>query len=156
MSTSNTHQIDLESLSPDERAIAEIELEMTGAQGVEGITRTWDDEVVYFDFAPKEIVGHAAATAEIAEQFTRVTNLRTKIVRMKIRAEGNLGYAFSTQNFVADTQNGDAELSFIFRETDVFEKKDGDWRLVHQHLSAPVDLATGTVVLTTEDPLVTE
>jgi ketosteroid isomerase-like protein len=156
MTTSHVHEIDLESLSPDERAIAEIELEMASAQGVEGITRAWDDNAVYFDFGPKEIVGKAAATAEIDAQFKYVTNLRTKIVRIRIRADGDVGYAFSTQHFIADGQNGGPDCSFIFRETDVFERQDGQWRLVHQHLSFPADLTNGTVVLGTADPLVTE
>lgn len=33
-------------LTPDEIAIAEIEREMASAQAVEGVTRTWDDDVV--------------------------------------------------------------------------------------------------------------
>ena len=35
--------------TPDEIAIAEIEREMASAQAVEGVTRTWDDHVVYYD-----------------------------------------------------------------------------------------------------------
>jgi len=133
-------------LTPDETAIAEIEREMASAQAVEGVTRTWDDNVVYYDIQPRSVVGKAAAVAEIAEQFRGVKNLRTKILQLTVHAEGNIGYAFSTQNFIADATNGGPELNFIFRETDIFVKKEGQWRLVHQHLSVPIDFASGRAV----------
>lgn len=63
-----------------------------------------------------------------------------------MHAEGKIGYAFSTQNFIADVTTGGPPLNFIFRETDIFVKKDGQWRLVHQHLSVPIDLASGQAV----------
>jgi len=133
-------------LTADETAIAEIEREMASAQGVEGVTRTWDDHVVYYDIQPHHIVGKAAVVAEIAAQFQGVKNLRTKIVQLTVQAEGNMGYAFSTQNFIADATNGGPELNFLFRETDIFVKKEGQWRLVHQHLSVPIDFASGRAV----------
>lgn len=136
--------------SRDEAAIAEIEREMASAQGVEGITRTWDDNVVWYDLLPAEVVGKKAATARTAEQFAAISNIRTKILRMTVHVNGNMGYAFSTQNFISDIKGG-GEFNFIFRETDIFEKKNGKWRLVHQHLSVPADLATGRAVITAED-----
>ena len=53
--------------TPDEIAIAEIEREMASAQAVEGVTRTWDDHVVYYDIQPGGAVGKEAATALIGK-----------------------------------------------------------------------------------------
>jgi hypothetical protein len=55
-----------------------------------------------------------AATATIAEQFRGVKNLRTKILQMTVHAEGNIGYAYSTQNFIADVTTGGPALNFIW------------------------------------------
>jgi ketosteroid isomerase-like protein len=140
-------------LTPDETAIAEIEREMASAQAVEGVTRTWDDDVVYYDIQPGGAVGKEAATAVIAEQFRGVKHLRTKILQMTVHVEGTIGYAFSTQNFISDVTTGGPGLNFIFRETDIFVKKDGKWRLVHQHLSVPVDFASGRAVFSSQEPL---
>ncbi len=139
--------------SRDETAIAEIEREMASAQTVDGVTRTWDDKVVWYDIQPSGAVGKEAATAVIAEQFRGVKNLRTKILQMTVHAEGNIGYAFSTQNFISDVTTGGPALNFIFRETDIFVKKRGKWRLIHQHLSVPVDFVSGRGVLSSKEPL---
>lgn len=140
-------------LTPDETAIAEIEREMASAQAVEGVTRTWDDNLVYYDIQPEGAVGKEAATAMIAEQFRGVKNLRSKILQMTVHAEGTIGYAFSTQNFISDVTTDGPGLNFIFRETDIFVKKEGKWRLVHQHLSVPVDFVSGRAVFSSGDSL---
>jgi ketosteroid isomerase-like protein len=136
--------------SRDERAIAAIENEMASAQSADGVTRTWDDNVVWYDI-PAEVVGNKAATARLAHQFAAISNVRTKILRMTVHANGNIGYAYSTQNFISNVKSGGPELNFIFRETDIFVKKNGKWRLVHQHLSVPVDLASGRALINSKD-----
>ena len=119
---------------------------MASAQAVEGVTRTWDDNVVYYDIQPGGAVGKEAATALIAKQSVGSRISGRKILQLTVHAEGNIGYAFSTQNFISDVTAGDPPLNFIFRETDIFVKKDGKWRLVHQHLSVPVDFTSGRAV----------
>jgi ketosteroid isomerase-like protein len=146
----NPHVFDITGLSEDEIAIMQIERDMARAQNVGGVTETWDDSVTYVDFGTGRYLSKAAAYDEIARQFTAVTNLRTQVIELTVRARGDLGYAFSRQNFIADIVGADGEINWVFRETDVFEKKDGRWRLIHQHLSAPVDLTTGSAVLVSE------
>lgn len=133
--------------------ITAIEKEMAAAQGAEGVTRTWSDDMVWYEIGPVEIHGGKPATALTAQQFKALGQLRTKILRIEVNANGNIGYAHSIQNFIADRADGGGELNFIFRETDIFEKRDGKWQLVHQHLSVPVDLATGKAVISPRDLL---
>lgn len=137
--------------SRDVAAITAIERKMAAAQDVNGVTRTWDDDVTWFDLQTTELVGKKAAYDLTAKQFQAITNLRTKILRMTVRVEGKMGYAHSVQEFISDVKGGGPPLDFIFRETDIFIKKAGEWRLVHQHLSVPVDLATGKAMLTNQD-----
>lgn len=141
--------------SSDVKAITAIERNMAAAQDAQGVTGTWARNVVWYDLAPPpEIDGKAAAVKETTAQFKPITNLRTKILRMSVGASGKLGYAFSTQEFIADLKQGGSGLDFIFRETDIFRKESGKWRLIHQHLSVPVNMATGKAIITNKDWLV--
>lgn len=133
--------------------ITAIEKEMAAAQGVKGVTRTWSDDMVWYEIGPVEIHGGKAATALTREQFKALGQLRTRIVRMTVNAGCDVGYAFSTQRFVADTADGKSVLDFMFRETDIFEKRKGKWVLVHQQLSVPADLATGKAIISPKDIL---
>lgn len=109
--------------------------------------------MVYYDIQPGDAVGKETATALIAEQFRGVKNLRTKILQLTVQAESNIGYAFSTQNFISEVTTGGPPLNFIFRETDIFMKKEGKWRLVHQHLSVLVDFTSGRAVLSSQESI---
>jgi ketosteroid isomerase-like protein len=135
----------------DVQAITAIERAMAAAQDVDGVTRTWDDDVIWYDLQGAEAVGKKAAYDLTAKQFQAITNLRSKILRMTVKVEGTMGYAHSVQEFISDVKGGGPPLDFIFRETDIFIKKGGHWHLIHQHLSVPVDLASGKAVLTNQD-----
>ncbi|GAA1786872.1 hypothetical protein GCM10009712_37830 [Pseudarthrobacter sulfonivorans] len=136
----------------DEAAIIEIERAMSQAQEVDSITDHWAEDAVYFDFGPGVYRSREEARAEIEEQFKGVTNLRTQVLELCVRAEQSTGWAFSIQNFVADNPTGGPDLTFVFRETDLFVKEGDRWLLAHQHLSVPVDMSTGTAVLKPADP----
>ena len=139
-------ELDVTGMSSDEATIVAIEQAMPLAQDVESLTHSWDDDIVYYDFGAGRLENKAAAVAEIGSQFGRVTNIRTRFLSLAVKAVGSLGYAFSRQNFIADSVDGGEELNLVFRKTDIYEKKDGDWRVVHQHLSFPTDLAGRTIL----------
>ena len=69
--------------SRDELAITAIENEMASAQSAEGVTRTWDDNAVWYDISG-EVVGNKAATTRTAHQLVPISNIRTKIIRMTV------------------------------------------------------------------------
>jgi ketosteroid isomerase-like protein len=133
--------------SPGETAILKIEQDMAMTQTVDGVMAAWDNAVIWYDIVPGEVDGLEAARKNYGEELSHVTNVRTKILRIKVVADANIGFAFSTQHLVADGKNGEPNLDFVFRETDCFQRKGGRWRLTHQQLSLPVDLGTGKAVL---------
>jgi ketosteroid isomerase-like protein len=61
-------------------------------------------------------------------------------------ADDRLGVAESTQHMTATDKSG-KPIDFIFRETDIWRKGQSGWKIVHTHVSVPVDLATGSAVL---------
>jgi ketosteroid isomerase-like protein len=135
------------SLSPDELAIAEIEREIASADSVEGVTRTWDEESVFYDMLPGQQVGKRNASAKIRAQFATQQNVRLRIIRMTVRSAGKIGYAFSTVAYSAEAQGGGPGPNLIFRRTSIYENTDGEWRLRHMHTSVPFDLETGQAQL---------
>lgn len=136
--------------------ITAIEYAMTTAQDAPAVTKTWADDFLWYEIGPIEIHGGRPSKDLLAAQFKALGQIRTKMLRLKVHATGNrdgdMSYAVSTQNYNSDIKGGGV-LDFVFRETDVFEKRNGKWWIVHQHISIPVDLASGKAIIGSEDPL---
>jgi ketosteroid isomerase-like protein len=52
-----------------------------------------------------------------------------------------MGMARSIQHFTWKDKDGKA-MAATLRVTDVFHKVKGDWKVIHSHISIPVDLKT--------------
>jgi uncharacterized protein (TIGR02246 family) len=60
---------------------------------------------------------------------------------LSIDAGGKLAYSHSAQHISGTDAKGKA-VDFTVRVTDVYRKTGGDWRIVHEHVSVPVDMDT--------------
>jgi ketosteroid isomerase-like protein len=65
-----------------------------------------------------------------------------EISDLGIMTDGNLGFSHSIQRAVFTDKNG-KKVDMSFRLTDVYRKINGKWLIIHEHVSVPVDLATG-------------
>jgi uncharacterized protein (TIGR02246 family) len=65
--------------------------------------------------------------------------IKFTISDLSITVDGNLAYGHSIQTIESP---GAAIPTLVVRVTDVYRKADGKWRIVHEHVSVPVDLAT--------------
>ncbi|MGH9684383.1 MAG: YybH family protein [Candidatus Acidiferrales bacterium] len=63
-----------------------------------------------------------------------------------IEAEGNLGWMRALVHIVGTLQDG-KPLNMAFRDTAIFERKDGKWVVVHDHASVPIIFETGQAVM---------
>ena len=61
---------------------------------------------------------------------------------LSIDAAGKMAYSHSAQHITGTDTKGKA-VDFIARVTDVYRKMGGDWRIVHEHVSVPVNMDTG-------------
>lgn len=59
-----------------------------------------------------------------------------------IAVSKTFGYTTMFQHYWGRTSSGD-EFDFTYRITSQLAKLDGKWKWVHEHLSFPVDVATG-------------
>jgi ketosteroid isomerase-like protein len=72
-----------------------------------------------------------------------------EISDLDITADSKLAFSHSIQHFVCTDAKGN-KLEMTMRATDAYRKVKGKWVIVHEHLSAPIDLATGKADLTSK------
>lgn len=68
--------------------------------------------------------------------------IKFTISDLSIDAAGKMAYSHSAQH-VSGTDTKGKSVDFIVRVTDVYRNMGGDWRVVHEHVSIPVNLDTG-------------
>jgi len=64
------------------------------------------------------------------------------ITDLAITVDGNLGFSHSIQHVMGTNKQGHP-VDRTVRVTDGYRKVGGDWLIVLEHVSVPVDLATG-------------
>lgn len=103
-----------------------------------------DDSLVVFDVTPpRQYVGAAAYAKDWADIFAMFKGpVKFEISDLSVSADGAMGFGHSIQH-VSGTGMKDETIDFTVRVTDVYRKIKGNWLIVHEHVSVPVDLATG-------------
>jgi uncharacterized protein (TIGR02246 family) len=135
--------------APDDKAqIAALEKRFAAAFNAKDVNRIMSVYArsglfVYDATPPREYVGWAAYKKDF-EDFFKLGfpgPIKFSIADLAITADGNMAYSHSTQTIDAP---GNAIPKMVVRVTDVYRKQaDGKWLIVHEHVSVPVDVATG-------------
>lgn len=68
--------------------------------------------------------------------------LHDEIRDLNITAEGNLAYSHHIESGYFTRKNG-SRLDIAVRVTDAYRKVNGNWVIVQEHVSVPVDIDTG-------------
>ena len=130
----------------DKQAITDLEHKLAAATSADQALKYYDptDEVAVFDMAgpPREYVGQKAVRGDFEKGFAGVKNPKVDFVELNVLTDGNLGFARSVQHFTATGPDG-KPVEVTFRQTDCLHKVDGQWKILHQHISVPVDMASG-------------
>jgi ketosteroid isomerase-like protein len=58
------------------------------------------------------------------------------LIEMDAVVNGNMGLVCTIQRVSVVLKTGDAKRLLV-RETDCFERRNGEWKLIHQHASVP-------------------
>ena len=136
--------------SADEEAILAIERAMAASNTTAAATAAWDDSVILDDMLtmqPKQaqFVGLEAARKAWDPQFAAYT-YSVETLRIKVKSDGKLGFAWSTLHATAVGKNGQPPLDIVFRQATAYEKKDNQWKVIYLNLSVPFDSATNKAV----------
>jgi ketosteroid isomerase-like protein len=102
------------------------------------------DGLFVFDVSPpRDYAGWAAYKKDWEEIFGAFPGpLKVSISDLSITAVGTVAYSHSIQAAQFTTKDG-STFDLVVRVTDVYRKIGGKWKIVLEHVSVPVDLATG-------------
>jgi len=112
---------------------------------------TSDESLFVFDaLPPRQYVG-AAAYRKDWEGFLAAypATIHAEVSDWKTEADGNLAYGRGVFRTGGPDKDG-KPLDLTVRVTDVYRKINGKWLVIHEHVSWPVDLATGKADLSSK------
>jgi uncharacterized protein (TIGR02246 family) len=115
---------------------------------LEGVLSVYAPDLVAFDVVPPlEYVGKDAYRKPWQEVFERFQGPIQYAVRdLAITAGDDVAFSYSL-NRIAGTLADGHKAELWLRSTMGYRKIDGQWKIAHVQVSAPVDLATGKAVL---------
>lgn len=133
-------------LAADAKAqITDLEHKCAAATSIDELMKCYDtseDLIVYDIGTPREFDGPQAVRGDFQNFFDNVKNAKIEFVSLHVVTDGKLGLANSVQHFTGNDKNGQPTQG-TFRVTDVWRKENGNWKIIHTHVSYPVDLASG-------------
>jgi ketosteroid isomerase-like protein len=103
-----------------------------------------DDTLFVFDAAPpRQYIGIKPWRAD-NENFLALFQgpLKAEMSDLSVTTNGKLGFGHNIQRFSGTGKDG-KPLDLTFRVSDGYKKINGRWMIVEEHLSFPVDVATG-------------
>lgn len=105
---------------------------------------TTGDQLLVFDvIPPREYRGWDAYKKNWEGLFGMFSGpIHNTISDVSIDVDGSLAYSHYIEDSQLTTKDGHV-AAFTVRYTDIYRKIGGKWLIVHEHISAPVDLATG-------------
>ena len=112
--------------------VKEMTESMTGAQS----TRHWAEDALWFDIPPFASRGIQPALKFFDKVFGSFQSCKVDILETDAVVNGNMGLVCTIQKVSVVLKTGDAKR-LVVRETDCFERRSGEWRLIHQHASVP-------------------
>jgi ketosteroid isomerase-like protein len=135
--------------SSDEASIRALETRFVAAVNAKDVSATMkvyvpDESLFVFDVVPpRQYVGAKAYAKDWTDLFGMFNGpLKFEISDLSVAASGTMGFGHSIQH-VTGTDTKGQPIDLTVRVTDVYRKIKGNWLIVHEHVSVPVDLNTG-------------
>jgi ketosteroid isomerase-like protein len=128
-------------------------VEAIRAMDLESVKSIYAPDIVSFDAGPPlQRVGAQAKWKNWEEAFTVFQPPLGYDVRdLTLTLDGDLAFTHSFNRLSGTLKNG-SRMGFWVRVTVCFRKIDGNWLIVHDHVSVPLDVATGRGVVDLQPP----
>jgi len=115
------------------------------AKDVDAIMKCYvpDDTLFVFDVVPpRQYVGATAYRKDWADFLKTFSGpVKFDISDLAVSNDGTLGYGHSAQHIVGKDAKGQP-IEYTVRASDVYRKIGGQWLIVMEHVSVPVDMDT--------------
>jgi ketosteroid isomerase-like protein len=126
----------------DVAAIRQVEETLTTEIDIDKVLPLYADDAVVLDlFSPGVFQGKAQIRAGFAPQMAPVRSMARTTPEITVATDGQFGCAASQIAYDTVMKDG-STFKMNLRELDALKKIDGQWRVVQQHISFPVDPAT--------------
>ena len=125
--------------------ITATEHKMIAATSADEVMKYYDasEEVSVYDFVPPlQYKGVSAVHDDFNNFFANAKDPKGEFVELVVVTDGKMGMARSIQHFTWKDKDDKPQEATI-RVTDVFHKVNGKWKVMHTHISVPVDPKTG-------------
>jgi uncharacterized protein (TIGR02246 family) len=137
--------------SDDQAAIRELidgVINAIRARDIDRVMSVFAPDVVSFDFGPP--LQHGGGD-EFRKRWQELFDayegpIDYRVEDLHISAADGLAFSHSL-NRVSGTMRSGKSVTRWLRWTACYRKTDGDWRIVHEHVSVPVDVKSGAAML---------
>jgi uncharacterized protein (TIGR02246 family) len=133
----------------DHAAINSLEEELAAATVAKDMDRIMsfyvpDESLFVFDaIPPRQYVGSKAWRKNFEGFLANYPGpINIDLNDLQITTDGQLAFAHYVFHLTGTAKDG-AKAEMSFRVTDCLQKMNGKWLIIHEHISFPVDLATG-------------
>ena len=126
---SDSQQRDREILTSIVKEMAE---SMTGAQS----TKHWAEDALWFDIPAFASRGIQPALKMFDRVFSGFKSCNVDILEEDVTINGDMGIVCTIQRVNIVLKSGDTKQALV-RQTDCFERRGGEWLLIHEHASFP-------------------
>jgi ketosteroid isomerase-like protein len=129
--------------SAEVRAVEDRVVAAINAKDVDALMKNYvtDGLLVFDDAMPFEIVGADGWRKTWSGVFARAHSFEVKISDLVVETSGDLGIAHGVVHLEFVGENG--KLNETARLTEGFRKVGDKWLIFHEHLSIPIDPASG-------------
>lgn len=137
------------SSSSDEAAIKSLEQDYVAAFRAKDVSKIMSfyapgDQVLVFDLStPRQYSGHDAYTKDW-EDFIKMFDgpITVEMSDLDVTAGHDVAFGHNIQHVSGKMANG-TPMDMTVRVTDGYQKINGKWLIVHEHVSVPIDMTTG-------------
>jgi ketosteroid isomerase-like protein len=138
----------------DEAQIRDLESRFAAAvaaRDVDAIMKAYSADVFVFDLTPPRQYVGAAAYRDDWRAFVAGFNgpIQFTLSDVVVTAQGDVAYGHSIQHITGVDPKG-GKVDMTVRVSDVYRKSGGTWQIVQEHVSVPIDLATGKPDMTSK------
>lgn len=99
-----------------------------------------DTDLPFYDLLPLKYTGWSAYAEGVKPHFAQFESLKiTPKGDLKITRRGDVAWTTSTFDFQVKPKDGEA-MSLEARQTLILEKQGKEWKIVHEHLSTPLQM----------------
>jgi uncharacterized protein (TIGR02246 family) len=136
------------STQPEVRALLDSWSEAIRIKDIDRLISLYSPDIVYFDVvAPLHYTGSAALRNNFLRWFDAYKgSISVEIRDLNILASGDIAVAHMLHRTSGTLKNGRA-VGYWVRATVCCQRLDDRWVITHEHVSLPVDVASGTAAM---------